>query len=213
LRETKRPAGNGSHRLPRERCSCKRQPVLALPGPHEARSSLWLGLDRILRALLLRLNRLRRTSTPRPSRRASFSAWRSLRAGRCLDGVRAAPAAVGCGQAFLARRTCAHGTPAAPTVAPRGTPQPAQAPRAVARFDVPDARRTSDRRPPWRCCRSPAERTRGVFSTLGASSVLRGASRSAARCRGRSSPAAQAGRYECRPEGTPGGTGSSHPES
>ncbi len=38
------------------------------------------------------LSRLRRTSTPRPSQRASFSERGFLRASRCLDGVRAAPA-------------------------------------------------------------------------------------------------------------------------
>ena len=63
------------------------------------------------------------------------------------------------------------------------------------------------------CRRSRTQCTPGVSTTLGASTVMRGASRSAARCGGRSSPVAPAGRQKRRPEGTPGGIGRSHSES
>jgi hypothetical protein len=81
----------------------------------------------------LRLTGPRGTPTPRPSARASSGTPCSVRASRCLGGVRAVGTAAACGQAFLARHTCVRGTPAALTAAARRTPHPAQAPRAVVR--------------------------------------------------------------------------------
>jgi hypothetical protein len=83
--------------------------------------------------------------------------------------------AVACGQAILARRTCVRGTPAALTVAARGTPQPAQAPRAVVRSKSAWRRERlrsthSSRRKP---CAARARRTRHKRSERAGNRLVR----------------------------------------
>ena len=99
------------------------------------------------------------------------------------------------------------------TVAPRGTPPPAQAPRVWSKpttsygvglgcpLEVP------------RCRRSLAARRQCASTPRGAPSALWGASRSATPCGGRRIPEAAAGREEHRPEGTTGGIARAHSES